>query len=136
MTLIQIISILLPIVVSIIGYLYKNGIDRRFVKIEKKSELLSIDNLKEVEARVNKHSDSIISITKDVDRTKDDIKAIETIMDRKNCPGIEECKKTFVGKDSMLTKEVLEEVLSKKFAEFELKLIKEGRIPVITNNKV
>ncbi len=122
-------TILQVIIIPTIAFLYKH-IDNRFSKIESKVENISVKTIDDIVDKINRITDGIININNklvEFNLTKDNVKALETYIDKLGCPGIDECSKSFQRKEDSITKEILDLTIDMKLAQFELKSIKEGR---------
>lgn len=108
MTIIQI------IIIPIIVFIYKN-IDKRFSKIENKVDNISIKSLNDMCDKINNIVDMIITINNkmiELSVLKDDVKAIEAVVDRNH----------------QFNSELLSLTIENHLNQFELKLIKDGSI--------
>lgn len=123
--------VIVPLVIALISiviYIYKKTEDR-VTKIECKLDRINPQDLEKISLIKETNSTLTIEFTnlkEDIKDINDNLKSLEAYLDKVSCNSLESCGKIFQSKENSLTPELLRSMLKESFAEFELKLFKEG----------
>jgi len=138
---VPIITFLVSMLVGVLGYVFKKNVDDKISKLEEsvdhlKGELAKTakiddlkDEFKDLADKLDRMQHAVFEIAKEnvaFKNTTDNLKALETYVDKMNCPGLDECRKMFSTKDETIKIDVLKQIIETALSNFELKLIKSG----------